>query len=102
MSAVSIVNLSHRFDDRFVLRDITLEVGEREIVAVMGSSGGGKTTLLRCISGLIQASEGSIEVDGISVLDDPEGARCRMGMVFQSSALFDFMTEIGRASCRER
>jgi len=58
----------------------------------MGSSGGGKTTLLRCISGLIRASEGAIEVDGISVLDDPEGARCRMGMVFQSSALFDFMT----------
>ena len=92
MSSVKVVDLTHRFGDRVVLRDIGLDVGDHEIVAVMGSSGGGKTTLLRCISGLIRASEGAIEVDGISVLELPEEARCRMGMVFQSSALFDFMT----------
>ena len=92
MSSVKVVDLTHRFGDRVVLRDIDLDVGDHEIVAVMGSSGGGKTTLLRCISGLIRASEGTIEVDGISVLELPEEARCRMGMVFQSSALFDFMT----------
>ncbi|MHB8636835.1 MAG: ABC transporter ATP-binding protein [Fimbriimonadaceae bacterium] len=92
MSSVCVTELTHRFDDRTVLKGINLEVGDHEIVAVMGSSGGGKTTLLRCISGLIRASEGTIEVDGISVLEKPEEARRRMGMVFQSSALFDFMT----------
>lgn len=92
MSTVVVSDLVQRFDDRTVLNGIDLEVAEREIVAVMGSSGGGKTTLLRCISGLIRATEGTIVVDGISVLDDPEKARARMGMVFQSSALFDFMT----------
>ena len=92
MSSVRIADLTHRFGDQTVLQDISLDVGDHEIVAVMGSSGGGKTTLLRCISGLITATEGTIDVDGISVRDRPEEARCRMGMVFQSSAVFDFMS----------
>ncbi len=75
-----------------MLRDIDLEVGEGEILAVMGSSGGGKTTLLRCIAGLITPTEGRVEVDGIDVHRNTEEARHRMGMVFQSAALFDYMS----------
>ncbi len=91
MSAVRVHELTHRFEDREVLKNISFEVANKEILAVMGSSGGGKTTLLRCISGLIRASQGEIEVAGVSVLDKPEEARRHMGMVFQSSALFDFL-----------
>ena len=58
----------------------------------MGSSGGGKTTLLRCIAGLIDPTSGKVIVDGIDVQKDTESARRRMGMVFQSAALFDYMT----------
>lgn len=75
-----------------MLQDISLEIQPGEIVAIMGSSGGGKTTLLRCISGLIRPQKGSISVDGVDVLEDPEEARRHMGMVFQSAALFDYMT----------
>ena len=92
MNTVHVAALTHRFGDKVVLRDVNLDVAEGEIVGVMGSSGGGKTTLLRCVSGLIRASEGEIEVAGISVLDNAEEARRHMGMVFQSSALFDYMT----------
>ena len=88
---VSIRHLSKTSGDRSILKDINLEVAQAEILAIMGSSGGGKTTLLRCVSGLIDATQGDIEVDGVNVRTDPDLARCRMGMVFQSSALFDFM-----------
>ncbi len=89
---ISVRNLSHDFDARRVLSNINLEIAKGEIVAIMGSSGGGKTTLLRCISGLIRATKGEISVDGIDVLKNPEEARNHMGMVFQSAALFDYMS----------
>lgn len=89
---ISIRGLSHRFDQKPVLREVDLEVAPGEIVAIMGSSGGGKTTLLRCVSGLIHPREGEIEVDGIDVRKDPEQARRRMGMVFQSGAPFDYLS----------
>lgn len=88
---ISVRGLSHSFSGRPVLKDINLEVAAGEILAVMGSSGGGKTTLLRCISALINASKGEILVDSVDVRRDPEEARRRMGMVFQSAALFDYM-----------
>lgn len=89
---ISIRGLSHRFDQKPVLREVDFEVAPGEIVAIMGSSGGGKTTLLRCVSGLIRPREGEIEVDGIDVRKDPEQARRRMGMVFQSGAPFDYLS----------
>ena len=88
---IEIKNLSHSFGENQVLKDINLSVSEGEVLGVMGSSGGGKTTLLRCISGLITATSGSVTVDGIDVKNDPDQARARMGMVFQGAALFDYL-----------
>lgn len=86
---IEVRDLVKRFGAREVLRGISLSVGSGECVAVMGSSGGGKTTLLRCIAGLIAPTSGRVTVDGVDVHSDPEGARDRMGMVFQNAALFD-------------
>jgi phospholipid/cholesterol/gamma-HCH transport system ATP-binding protein len=88
---VSVRGVSKSFAGTPVLKDISLEVPAGGIAAIMGSSGGGKTTLLRCISGLIVPEKGAVEVDGVNVLADPEEARHHMGMVFQSAALFDFL-----------
>jgi phospholipid/cholesterol/gamma-HCH transport system ATP-binding protein len=88
---VSVRGLSHSYGDKVVLTDINLEIAESEIVAIMGTSGGGKTTLLRCITGLLKPTKGEVEVAGVSVQADPEEARRRMGLVFQSSALFDYL-----------
>lgn len=88
---VEITNLTHRFGDRTVLSNISLSIAQGELVAIMGSSGGGKTTLLRCISGLIRPTEGKVVVDNVDVQAEPEEARRHMGMVFQSAALFDYM-----------
>jgi len=89
---IDVSGLVKRYGDRTVLDGIELSVGEGEIVSLMGSSGGGKTTLLKCVSGLTEPTSGSVVVDGIDVQRDPEGARRKMGMAFQSSALFDYMT----------
>jgi phospholipid/cholesterol/gamma-HCH transport system ATP-binding protein len=88
---ISIRDIAHSFGDKVVLRDIDLEVAPGEIVAIMGSSGGGKTTLLRCIAGLLTATKGDIEVDGVNVRLKPVDARRHMGMVFQSGAPFDYL-----------
>lgn len=92
MSTVSVQGLHKSFGAKTVLDNISLEVGSGEILAVMGSSGGGKTTLLKCIAGLHRFERGSITVGGVDVVRDPESARSKMGLVFQSAALFDSMT----------
>lgn len=89
---IEVSELTKSFGDKQVLKNISFSVNQGEIVAVMGSSGGGKTTLLRCIAGLIQPTSGSVRVDSIEVRAHPEAARRKMGMVFQSAALFDYLS----------
>ena len=88
---VNVRKLDKKYGDKMVLRSINLDVNQGEIVAIMGSSGGGKTTLLRCISGLTPITSGEVKVDGVDVTLQAEEARRHMGMVFQSAALFDYM-----------
>jgi phospholipid/cholesterol/gamma-HCH transport system ATP-binding protein len=88
---VSVEGLTMAFGDKAVLSDISIAAGEGETIAIMGSSGGGKTTLLKCIAGLLRPQKGQIRVAGIDVQAMPDAARQKMGMVFQSSALFDFL-----------
>ncbi|MGE5202582.1 MAG: ABC transporter ATP-binding protein [Acidobacteriota bacterium] len=71
-----------------VFRDVSLEVGEREIVALVGPSGCGKTTLLRCIDGLIPLGSGEIRVDGTAIAEPRPG----IAMVFQHFGLFPWKT----------
>lgn len=89
---IDVCKLTKRFGENVVLDGINLKVGKGEIVALMGSSGGGKTTLLKCITGLISPSSGTIRVAGISVNEQSEEARHKMGLVFQSAALFDSLS----------
>lgn len=86
---IDVQQVSHRFDEKWVLTDITFSIQPGEIAVIMGSSGGGKTTLLKCISGLLTPSKGEILVDGVSVVKDAELARTKLGLVFQYAALFD-------------
>ncbi len=88
---ISVRGLTKRFGERSVLRDVSIEVPKGHIVAIMGSSGGGKTTLLKCIAGLIPFEVGTVEVDGVDVQRTTDEARRHLGLVFQSSALFDYL-----------
>ncbi len=79
-----------------ILKGIDLVVPEGEILVIMGTSGAGKSTILRLLNGLIKPSRGEIEVDGVSIahLSEKElvPIRQKVGMVFQFAALFDSMT----------
>jgi NitT/TauT family transport system ATP-binding protein len=77
-----------RYGDLQVFRDISLSVGQREIVALVGPSGCGKTTFLRCIDGLIPITEGQILVDGKPVTGPPP----KVAVVFQHFGLFPWKT----------
>ncbi|MBC7878542.1 MAG: amino acid ABC transporter ATP-binding protein [Anaerolineales bacterium] len=98
---VKISNLDKFFGHLHVLKNISLEVAERQVVCLIGRSGSGKSTLLRCINFLEEPSHGSIEVDGIIVAGGEKGSkhrqlvhdvRLKTGMVFQEFNLFPHMT----------
>jgi ABC-type polar amino acid transport system ATPase subunit len=100
-SIVKISNLNKYFGRLHVLKDISLEVKEREVVCLIGRSGSGKSTLLRCINFLEEPSSGIIEVDGIKVEGGEKGkehrqlihdVRLKTGMVFQEFNLFPHMS----------
>jgi len=95
-AAVEISHLHFRYGEREVLRDINMRIPLGAIVAIMGQSGCGKTTLLRLIGGQLRASEGLLRVNGEDMRGIDEAAlyrmRRRMGMLFQFGALFTDMT----------
>ncbi len=85
---IQIRNLGKTYGALEVFRNVNLEVGKSEIVAIVGPSGCGKTTLLRCIDGLIAPSSGEITVEGERV-DEPLPG---IAMVFQHFGLFPWKT----------
>lgn len=88
--------VTKRFGDKLVLDGIDLDVAPRTSMVVIGGSGSGKSVLVKCILGLIEPDEGSIEIDGRDVLRMDaaarEAVRARIGMLFQQGALFDSIT----------
>ena len=83
------------FGEFHVLRDITVEVAQREVVVVIGPSGSGKSTFIRCINRLEEHQAGEITVDGIELGNDMRNIaaiRREIGMVFQQFNLFPHKT----------
>ena len=83
------------FGTKLVLDDVSLQVGEHEVVCLIGASGSGKSTLLRCINLLEHVDDGAILLDGVDITEpglDPDPVRRRIGMVFQSYNLFPHMS----------
>jgi polar amino acid transport system ATP-binding protein len=95
VSLVEIESVHKSFGDLEVLRGVSLDIEEGEIVAVIGRSGSGKSTLLRCINGLEPIQAGAIRFDGEQV-NAPETElrklRQKVGIVFQAYNLFPHLT----------
>ena len=92
---IQIEHLSKQFGDVAVLRDINASIAPGEVISVIGPSGTGKSTLLRCLNLLDRPSGGRILINGQNLLapaTDVAALRRRMGMVFQDHALFPHLS----------
>ena len=86
-ACLSVSGVTHRYGDVVALDDVTFEVAEGERFGLLGPNGGGKTTLFRLISTLMQPTQGAVTVFGEDVSRNPDAVRRRLGVVFQHTAL---------------
>ena len=92
---IQMENVNKWFDDFQVLKDINLEVRQKQKIVVCGPSGSGKSTLIRCINRLEEHQKGKIVVDGIELSENTkniEQIRAEVGMVFQQFNLFPHLS----------
>ncbi|WP_036824475.1 ABC transporter ATP-binding protein, partial [Photobacterium sanctipauli] len=93
--ALSVTNLTCKYNGLAVLENLSLPVKDNEIVCLLGASGCGKTTLLKAIAGLLPLENGEIHINGRTIADEttwlpPE--KRNIGMIFQDYALFPHLT----------
>jgi len=91
---IRVENVTKSFNGVEVLKDVSFSVYKGEVVAIIGASGGGKSTLLRCLNLLENPDAGHISIHGIHINDkkyDVDKLRTKIGMVFQSFNLFNHL-----------
>lgn len=89
---IEIKNLNKSFDNTKVLKDISVDIYEKDVLCIIGPSGSGKSTFLRCLNLLEDVDSGSVIFDGIDITNekvDINHLRTEIGMVFQSFNLFN-------------
>lgn len=91
-AAVSIQNLSKSYGTVPAVKDVSFQVEHGEIFGLLGPNGAGKTTTIRCLCTLAKPDSGTIELDGISVIEHPREARKRLGYVAQEVAIDKILT----------
>ena len=92
---IRVENLYKNFEDKEVLKKISLNVYKGDVICLVGPSGSGKSTFLRCLNRLEEPSGGKIYFEGVDICDkktDIDLHRQKMGMVFQQFNLFPHMT----------
>jgi tungstate transport system ATP-binding protein len=94
---VRLSNVTHAFGDEAVVENLSLSIDPGEVVAIIGPSGVGKTTVLRILALFLEPTEGTVTLDGRDVWSLSEDERLklrrRIGMVFQEASLFDATVE---------
>jgi polar amino acid transport system ATP-binding protein len=104
-SKIALRGVVKEFGTHRVLDGIDLDVADGSAIALIGASGSGKSTMLRCINLLEPVDDGVIELDGVDISSpglDPNPIRRRIGMVFQSFNLFPHKRVIDSSAPRRR
>ena len=89
---IAAAGLRKAYGPVLVLDEVTLDVPAGQCLALLGPNGAGKTTLLRILATVVRPSAGSLRLDGIDALRDPEAARARIGMVAHGSYVYEDLT----------
>ena len=99
---IRIVNLKKSFDGQEVLKGLSLNIANKELTAIIGKSGGGKSVLLKHLIGLLKPDEGDIVIEGVDITvvhgKELDRIREKFGVVFQGGALFDSLTVYGNVA----
>ena len=102
---IEVKNLKKIYNGNAVLKDVNAVIEKGEVISIIGPSGTGKSTFLRCLNLLEQPDGGEIWIDGKNILDkktDITAIRRKMGMVFQSFNLFGHLTVLENIAMRNR
>lgn len=93
---IKVKDLTIAYGDFVLMKNVSFEVKKGDIFIIMGSSGGGKSSLLRALTGLVPPAKGQIWIDGVDFINAPQSERDeimrRCGILYQSGALFSSMT----------
>jgi ABC-2 type transport system ATP-binding protein len=91
MAVVTVDRLSKRYGPRLAVDRISFEVGEREVMGLLGPNGSGKTTILRILTGYLRPSGGTASIEGIDIVAAGLEARARVGYVPEDAPLYPHM-----------
>jgi ABC-2 type transport system ATP-binding protein len=89
---VSVQHLNFEYPDKKALDDVSFEIGEGAITALVGPNGAGKTTLLRCMAALIKPISGTVTINGIDAIENPREAHRQIGYLSDNFGLYDQLT----------
>ena len=89
---IQLLNLSKKYGSTMAVDDISLQVSHGEVFGFIGPNGAGKTTTIQMIGGLIEPFRGKVFIDGISMADEPERAKAKIGLIPDRPFLFEKLT----------
>src|SRR5580704_3258525 len=92
MADLVIENLTKKYGEVVALNDVSIRIGSGEIVGLLGPNGAGKSTLLKIVVGILRPTSGSVRLDGINILENPEAAKRIIGYLPENASLYTNLT----------
>ena len=89
---VEVKNLVKRYGDKLAVNNVSFSVGEGEILGFLGPNGAGKSTTKNIITGYLSSTSGTVTIDGCEILEDPKGAKTKIGYLPELPPLYQDMT----------
>lgn len=89
---ISLRNLTRRYGSTVAVADVSTEIRKGEIVGLLGHNGAGKTTVMKILTGFLEATDGTVEVDGLDVATDRAAVQQRIGYLPENAPLYEEMT----------